>query len=56
MNNFEKHYDLWESGWARGKHRYGIRGYSTSVATISCERLTLKICVKMQILLVYHEN
>ena len=56
MNNFEKQYDSCESGWGRGNHRYGIRGDSTSLATISCERLTLKIWVKMQDLLVYHEN
>ena len=43
-------------GRGRGILRYGIRGDSTSLATISCERPTLKTWVKMQDLLVYHEN
>ena len=52
----KKHYDLCESGWGKGNHRYGIRGDSTSLATFSCERLTLKTWIKMQDLLIYHEN
>ena len=43
-------------GRGRGNLRYGIRGDSTSLATILCERLILKTWVKMQDLLVYHEN
>ena len=52
----KKHYDFCESGLGTSNHRYGIRGDSSPLATISCERLTLKTWVKMQELLVYHEN
>jgi len=42
--------------WGRGTPRYGIRSDSTSLRTLSCERLTLKTWIKMEVSLIYHEN
>jgi len=47
---------LQQGAWGRGTPKYGIRGDSTSLVTLSYERLTLKTRVKMQVLLINHEN
>ena len=57
-----KYTTVCESGWVqqgvwnRDTPRYGIRGDKTSLVTLSYERVTWKIWVKMQVLLIYHEN
>ena len=42
--------------WGRGTPKYGLRGDSTSLATLSYEGLPLKTSVKIQVLLIYLEN
>jgi len=45
-----------QGAWGRDTPIYGIRGDSTSLVTLSYERLALKTWVKMQVLLIYYEN